>query len=509
MDRMKCQARTQIALEDDINIADVKPDVFSLVTEQGEVEIEEVRAMEDHVLVKGKLHFCILYLSDEDVRRPAGMEGTMAFEERMFAKGMQNGDTVSTQGTVEDLSVGMINSRKLSVQALIRLQAWTEEMETTPVADGAESRGDVEMLRNPLEVLHLAIRKKDIFRVKKELELPGGMPNIFQLLWKSCVLREISFGVEEGLLQLQGEAALFVFYEGEGENRPFLWYETTFPIQGAVECQGMSGEMLENISCRIGHREVEVRPDEDGEDRKIGVDLVLDLDMKLYEELQTERLADLYSVSKDMEVETKTGTFKKLLAKNMGKCRVGGRIHIPGQEGEIHRICMAAGEVLMDEAEPGAEGLLVRGTVETRVLYSTKDPEMPFGGLKKSIPFSYLLEIPGRGEGVDSWRICPALEQLQATVNDANDVEIKAMLSLKSFVCSSFREEVVTEVTEKEPDPARINALPGIVAYIAGEKDSLWSIGKRYYVPVQNLKEMNNLQGENIRAGEKLLIVKG
>ena len=43
----------------------------------------------------------------------------------------------------------------------------------------------------------------------------------------------------------------------------------------------------------------------------------------------------------------------------------------------------------------------------------------------------------------------------------------------------------------------------------AREGDSLWDIGKRYYVPVAQIREINELAGDEIQPGEKLLIVKG
>ena len=51
--------------------------------------------------------------------------------------------------------------------------------------------------------------------------------------------------------------------------------------------------------------------------------------------------------------------------------------------------------------------------------------------------------------------------------------------------------------------------LPGIVAYIVREGDSLWDIGKKYDVPVARMREMNDLTGDEIRPGDKLLVVKG
>ena len=62
MDQIGCEEQTQITLEDDINIADAKPDVYQVVTQQGHVELEEVRASDGHVHVKGVLHFKVLYL---------------------------------------------------------------------------------------------------------------------------------------------------------------------------------------------------------------------------------------------------------------------------------------------------------------------------------------------------------------------------------------------------------------------------------------------------------------
>ena len=97
MDRIKCKASTQITMEDDINITDSRPDVYQLIEEQGEVVIDEIRAVQDHVYIKGKLEFCVLYLSDDDVRRPASMEGSIPFDEQIYMEGVVPTDSVSVK----------------------------------------------------------------------------------------------------------------------------------------------------------------------------------------------------------------------------------------------------------------------------------------------------------------------------------------------------------------------------------------------------------------------------
>lgn len=39
--------------------------------------------------------------------------------------------------------------------------------------------------------------------------------------------------------------------------------------------------------------------------------------------------------------------------------------------------------------------------------------------------------------------------------------------------------------------------------------DNLWNIGKKYYVPVDNLREINELSSDELKPGQKMLIVKG
>ena len=59
------------------------------------------------------------------------------------------------------------------------------------------------------------------------------------------------------------------------------------------------------------------------------------------------------------------------------------------------------------------------------------------------------------------------------------------------------------------PIPAEVlEGLPGFAIYYVNNGDSLWQIGKKYYVSVDRIKEINNLTDDVIKAGDRLLIVK-
>ena len=70
------------------------------------------------------------------------------------------------------------------------------------------------------------------------------------------------------------------------------------------------------------------------------------------------------------------------------------------------------------------------------------------------------------------------------------------------------KQEILTDLKISSIKPEVLEKLPGFVIYYVKQGDSLWQIGKRYYVSVEKIKEINNLTSEDIKAGDRLLIVK-
>ncbi|MBQ2116592.1 MAG: LysM peptidoglycan-binding domain-containing protein, partial [Lachnospiraceae bacterium] len=67
---------------------------------------------------------------------------------------------------------------------------------------------------------------------------------------------------------------------------------------------------------------------------------------------------------------------------------------------------------------------------------------------------------------------------------------------------------IITDINVTPISPEVIEKLPGFAIYYVQPGDSLWQIGKKYYVSVDQIKEINNLTDDMINPGDKLLIVK-
>ncbi len=506
MDRMKARAVTQFTLEDDVNIPDSKPDVNTLNLEKGELVIEEIRPGTDAVTVRGSLKYVILYHTMEEGSSLVVLEGRLPFEEKINLRGATAADTVAIEGEVEDLTTGIINSRKLNIQSLITLTAQIEELYDEEIPVELHGGEICEYRRRKLNIAQIAICKNDVFRLKEEVTLPSNYPNIYQILWDNVSLGDVEFKILEEKMTVSGDVHVFVLYEGEGEEHPVRTFETAVPFSGVIECHGCREGMIPDIRYRLTQRELTVRPDFDGEERSVGIEVVMDINIRIYEEDNPEIISDVYGVSKEISTVTKKTDLRRMLSRVTGKTKLTSRIHVPA--GSVLQLLHSEGTVNQEQQSIVENGILLQGSMLVKVMYITGDDQSPYGCVQEQIPYEYTLDVPEIAPE-DMGKVHAEVEQLQVTMLDGEEMDVKAVLCFSTAVFKRIPMELISDITETEIDRVKLNNLPGVVIYVVKEGDNLWNIGKKYYVPVETLRRLNQLESDELAIGQKLMIVKG
>ncbi len=506
MDRISSKAGTQVVLEEDVNISDNKPDAVHLLNSKGEVVMEEIRAGENAVNLRGRLIVSVLYLTDAE-GTCASMEAVVPYEEKVNMDGVGNGDIILVDWEIEDLTVGLINSRKLSAQAVVSFALEKEEHIEQDAAVDVYHDEPVEYRKRTYPVAQLVLQKKDIFRLKEEMELSGNLPNVFRTIWHHITFDHVEFKALEEKISVQGEMKAFFLYEGEGDSDRTLWYENTVPFSGIIECQGCRENMIPDICYGLGQCNVEVRQDFDGEERVFCVEPVLDLDIHLYEEENLEVLSDIYGVHKEIEALTTQAQLKSLLVSGSGKCKIAEHVKLQNAEIPVYQLIHSDGELHLGEQTVVENGIAVSGTLVVTTLYLCGGSKS-FYSTKNEIPFRYVIEADNI-TATSIFKLHCSIEQLTVTMLDGDELDVKAALQFKALVFAVQKSNLITDIKVEDLDLNKLNELPGMVICIAGPEDTLWDIGKRYYVPIAQIKEVNELVSEDIKAGDKILVVKG
>ena len=508
MDRLKCKASTQITLEDDINISDSRPDAVMLILNRGNVSIDELKVLNDSVTVKGKLEFSVAYTTTSGSGIDlSGMDGQINFTEQINMDGVTAGDNVQLKWELEDLTIGLINSRKLSVQSIISLYLSCEVLSDEETAVDLYFDEPIEYRKKTLDVAAMTVKKKDIFRIKEEVEVPGSFPNIDELIWEDLRPQEVEFKVLDDKISIQGEVKAFFMYRSDGEEKDICHHETTLPFSGVIECNDVSEGMIPEISWMVTAKETEIRPDFDGEDRIVTFDLMMELDINVYKEERIDILSDVYGVNKEVTAVEKDALFKRLKSRASGKSKFGEHIVLSEGQAPVKKVVHSSGSLQVLGHDIVEDGIFVDGLVNLHVLYETNDENAPYGVVNTMLPFNHTLTA----EGINAdcvYRLNAEIEQLAVSAIEPLELDVKAVLYFRSNVYEQMYEKIIDDLNISEPDLDKLGGLPGIAVYIAGHGESLWDIGKRYYIPVAQLKEANDKTDDEVKAGDKILIVK-
>ncbi len=507
MDRTEKRASGRFTLEEDFNIPDTKADVAKLIYDKAEVKVEEVKPTGEYAVVRGSLWFSVLYQGEGDAG-PVCLDNKILFEEKVFGANMDQVRELVSDWEIMDFTVNIINSRKLNVQAIVKMDLVENTLYDEEVSRDIQKDIPVEYRKKRMEIAQVGMMKNDVFRFKEEIDVAQGAPNIFELLWRECNLLNVEFKCLEDKISLQGEVALFCLYKNEDEEQTMQTIDTVIPFSGMLDCHGCREDMISEIGCNLSHKSVEVREDMDGEDRVIGMECALDLQIKLYEEEMVEMLSDVYGVTKEVETVQRPTEFTQLLMRGGGKMKYAQKVRIRNADEAISQIVHVGGNIQIDDTSIMGEEIHIRGTLNVKMLYKILGVENGFGCVREMLPFEYTLEVPGITEK-DVYRIVPVVEQIGGIITGTDEVEIKAMLYFKIIAFQRKEEMIITDVVERELNKDRISELPGMAVYIVQEGDNLWNIGKRYYVPIARLKEVNKMASDEVKIGDKLLIVKG
>lgn len=518
-------AQSQITLDDDYNVPDYRPDIVKVLKEKGELHFDEVKAAAGAAWLKGRLVFRVLYRSDQENGKISCLKGEIPFQEKLNMDGVQEYDVIQASGEIEDLTIGVIHSRKISVRAVILLKTEEPQEKEDELCVGIEADDGCEKRYRNTNILQLLCMKRDQCRQKSEITLPSSKPNVQEILWKSLEIRNLDTKMGQDGVKLSGEVLISVLYQEEEETDRVQWYETVIPLDCGVECDaGTEADIIYKVKARPASMELEVKPDYDGEERVLVLELVMNLDIRVWKEQEISMLEDIYSLKKEI-IPVRTGvTLQHISVKNDSQCRLTEQMELAESQEKILQICSCEGTVHLENTELTGQGVRAEGILVTELLYITTDDQMPIGSAREIYPFEQFIEIPqqtvrterNKPEGPETLEQKNKLQteldcrisQLSAVMLDQDHVEIKAVIGLNLLAFEQEQIDNITDTCEEPLDMEQLQKRPGLVGYIAKDGDSLWSIAKENHTTVEDILRDNHRTDEDLRRGEKILIVK-
>lgn len=503
---LKASKYSQLTIDEDFNIPEAKGDIEKIIAKDGHVIVENVLSEDGRVKIIGTVYFQVLYKCSAEDSDMEIYGAEIPFEDRVNVDEMTKNNPADCMCRLEDLTVSMINSRKLEVRGLLGNSVNVYETGNVNCAVDLENGQGLECLSKDVAVTETVISKRDVFKIRESIDIPQNKPNIKEILWSSVELRNMETRPLTDKISIRGEVEIFVIYRGEEEHLPIQYLFSARAISKEIECQDAREEMILDAECVLGKGDVTIDRDADGEERVILVDYSVDMNIKMYEDKNIKILTDLYSPQLETHPVTEKMHYENLLMKNSAKAKITQRKRVDDTSNKMMQICHVFGSVDLDDVSVADGEIRVEGVVKANILY-VSDGDDPMNCMETELPFEYTTDSISVAP-TDSIRISPCIDQLGASLVNSGEIEIKAQVNLGITVFSKSSIDVITDMTVSPIDYDKKSDMPGIVGYVVKNGDTIWSIARKYYATTESIRSVNNLESDNIKEGDRLIIVK-
>lgn len=497
----------QMTFDEDVNVPDIKPDVDRILQTNAQVFILNEELLQDKVMIQGELKANVLYLPLNDKKPIHSVDLVFPFEESMNVDGVCLQDHIYCLSNIEDLAVQLINSRKVHLKALVQLKIEVHEKKDAYITTDVEATRDVEKKMYSTNLCQLKESKKDTFKIKDEIAVPQGKPNIMEIVWHEVSIQNNEFRLVEGKINLRGTLHLAALYFPEDQEANLEFIENDISFNGLLDCDGCRENMILDVQMNIADESVQIRPDIDGEERVISIEVDTKLDMRAYQEEEASVLADVYSLEKDLQVKREPVTYQKLLYRNQSQANIRESILVEDISKEILQVYYTSGTCSIENIEFANDKMNVEGVLFAKVMFVAADDHMPINVFEAAIPFEHQIDLKGLSQR-SLVGITPRINYIGCTMIGAKEIEIRCTLQMNVLIFDENVIENIVAIEEKPLDMKLFHAIPGIVGYIVKDQESIWDIAKKYRTTIDSIRRTNHLDSDNIRKGDALIIVK-
>lgn len=507
-------------------IMDADNEIESIINQKEIVTTDGVVTRENQITVNGTINYNILYYP-KNSEMVCGEEKEINFEENIKLMGINSEDNANVTMEVLSSSIKPVDGKNYIYKIQLKAYIIVEKIEDLDIATAIDTDSQGENYENNfakensgknnvenimtkkrnIDSLAIIADKTDTFRVSEQIAVPHGKPPIGTIVWSDIRIKNQNIKTMEGSIIINGQLSIFIIYIPEMENMPEQWLEQTIDFNGQLEMSEATEDVVSYIELWLNNVNVQPEINQDNEMRNLSVSALLKLNVKLYKETSIKIIEDVYKPGANLVPVMESKTYQKLLVKNASRTKEVVKMKIDKTKGQLLQICNSQAEIKIENILVRDNSLKAIGKIKTCIIYISSDDRHPICCQCRESNFEHGIDAEGI-EGNDEYFLNWKVEQVNANMLNADEVEIKAVIALEAIVFKKVEQNFVTEINQGPVDMEALNSAPVLKGYIVQKGDTLWKLAKENYTTIEKIMTVNNLENETIKKGDRLLIIK-
>lgn len=500
---------SQVLVEGDIIISDVKPDIETVLDANAIAYINSKDIVKDRVTFKGNLDINVLFVAKGDDKTIHNMKTTYPINDFINMEGIDKNMTVFTTCNITNLDYKLINDRKISFRAILDVTTEVLSKEKIEIVSNIEGIDENQTKLSSININKIACTKYDVFNIKDDIEISSNRPNIKEILdinFNICN-KEVKTNLEK--VNISGNVKACILYKNDEEDSVITYFEQDIPFNGVIDAQGVTENMLGSVYLDIQESDAKILEDVDGEPRVIGIDICVGCNIKVSYEDKIDILEDAYVLDKKITIEKNSQAYPVLICNNINQASIKEIIKLDEQCPSILQVLKVYGKPILDNFEILDDKIVAEGVIECKILYITNDNEYPVYCVSQVIPYVQNIDAKGANPNIAKVDIDTSLEYITVNMMSDKDVEIRCNVNFNTCVTKENNVAFATDIVFDQLDDKILDNIASMAIYVMQNGDTLWDLAKMFNTTIDDIMMLNEIENEDdINVGDKILVLK-
>ncbi|KRQ87780.1 SpoIVD-associated factor A [Caloramator mitchellensis] len=496
------EGQTQTMVPADLVLSERDPDVYKVLSCDGDVYILSKEVVEERIIVEGKVVFKVYYTANDENKRIYKAEVTSSFTHNIQVPGAIHDMGCNVKAKIEHMEYQISTNKKIKLSAVINLEGVVTNKKTVETIVDIKGQ-DVQILKDSCSMDEYVAEAAEQTVVKAQIDTVqdkeiAGIIKSYVFVYKKDVQ------VLDGKVLLNATARARVLVEG---NNEYFALEQDIPFSSEIEIPEAKPNMKVDVRCNVTDIYTDIVENELGERKALSVQATIEVNVKVYAERHIQSIIDAYSSNSRYEFEKQNVRWIGFYAEAVDNQVLKERLQLPDDSEAIVDVKFVEAVPDVTEVKAVEDKVVCEGVLRCAMIYTKANEEAELEGYEDEIPFKFSVDMPGAK--IDMMpRVSVKLESLSFEKFGEREVNIKAGLVCMAKLYKKQMAEILKAVVEIDISETLKN-MPSLVIYTVQPHDTLWKIAKKYCTKVEDIVKLNDIDNPDyIEPGMKLIIPK-
>lgn len=493
---------TQILVQSDIIVPDIKSDMAKILQIDSQAMVEEIVISDKRADISGMLALTILYVPEGDTKPVCSIITSLPFSTVVENSQISIGSKCICSADAYHIEFSMLNSRKLSVKAVVELDIRCIRENTLPLVCDINSDESVEKNMQSFEIYNLVHASHTKLGIRETLDFPPGKPSALSVLKTDAKICDKDVRLISGKIIIKGSIGLCSLYVSDTGTLEFMEHE--IPFTEVIDAENANENSMCELDMDICHVDFSPRADTDGDVRLLDVEILIDASASITQNTNMSAISDCFCASHKLVCKTDCFSFDVLAGCGKAQEALRTILAMDENEPELLSVYNLITKPYISDVKAMENKAIISGVIDCYLLYLSASPVMPISTKKAQIEFEIPVEILGMSADCDC-DVGIEIAHQSYNITMTGEVEVRVSVIIDAKALGKMSAQLISDVQFDEQEP--VDMRHGIIIYFVRPGDTLWKIAKKYNVPLELILKINGIENPDmLDVGQRLII---